>query len=199
MQAVQMAMQTGMRSLGAHGRHWPHVASPARRLAALSLAAVLLLAAGPVAVARIAYLATDLPDAGPEDLWQYEYFVSEESFDAGFGFSILFPVGDASALVPVATGADWDVIVLQPEPLLASDGRYDAQARLDGASLAFSFLVRFFWHGEGTPGSQLFEIYDPRFAVVTTGETVLVPEPATALLLALGLGAPAHRARPARR
>jgi hypothetical protein len=167
------------------------------RLAAGALCASVLLAAGPAAATRIAYLATDLPDPGPEDLWQYEYFVSEESFGAGVGFSILFPVGDTAGLVPVATGADadWDVIVLQPEPLLASPGRYDAQARLDGASLLFSFVVRFLWSGEGDPGSQTFEIYDPSFAVVETGQTVPIPEPGTALLLALGLATLTRGAR----
>lgn len=158
---------------------------------------VLLLGAGPAAATRIAYLATDLPDGGPEDLWQLEYFVSQRTFDAGFGFSILFPPEHAAELVPVATGAEteWDVIVLQPELLLASPGRYDAQARLDGASLLLSFVVRFFWSGPGAPGAQAFEIYDPAFAVVETGQTVPVPEPGTALLLALGVATLAGSAR----
>ena len=185
---VQTQVQTQVR---AHGR-----TRFSRLLAGALVAGGLLLGAGPAAATRIAYLATDLPDTGPEDLWQLEYVVSQRTFGAGFGFSILFPPEDAAGLAPVASGveADWDVLVLQPEPLLASAGRYDAQARSDGASLLLSFVVRFFWSGAGDPGAQAFEVYDPSFAVVETGQTVPVPEPGTALLLALGVAALARRA-----
>jgi len=166
-----------------------------RRLGAAVAGAALIAAAGPAAALRIAYTATDLPDVGPEDLWQYDYFVSEGPLDAGFGFSVFFPVADSAALVPLATGADaeWDVIAIQPEPLLASDGLFDAQALADGATLAFPFSVQFHWSGAGAPGSQAFAVYDPTFATIETGDTVPVPEPAAAALLALGLAALAGR------
>jgi hypothetical protein len=160
-----------------------------------TLAAVVALAAAPSQALRIEYTATDLPDDAGGDLWQYDYRVSDASFDAGFGFSILFPVGTSSGLVPLPTGADaeWDVIALEPDPLLASDGRYDAQALVDGATLAVLFSVRFYWSGPGTPGAQAYEIYDPGFATIATGETVPAPEPGAAVLLALGAAGLAAR------
>jgi len=182
---------------GRSDRSGGHGASRRHGLGAALACAALLAAAGPAAALRIAYTATDLPDGGPEDLWQYDYFVSEGSFATGFGFSILFPVGGGDALVPVATGADaeWDVIALQPDPLLPADGVFDAQALVDGATLAFPFSVRFHWSGSGAPGAQGFLVYDPGFATIETGETVPVPEPVTVLLLALGLSGLAGRRR----
>jgi hypothetical protein len=151
--------------------------------------------AAPADATRIAYRAVDLPDVGPLDLWRYEYFVSERDFASGEGFSIRFPVGTARDLVPVSGPADldWDVLALQPEPLLASDGRYDAQARIAAATLLSGFTLDFHWLSDGTPGAQFFEIYDPGFEVLETGQTMLVPEPGTALLLAAGLVALARR------
>ncbi|HEY8493573.1 MAG TPA: PEP-CTERM sorting domain-containing protein [Myxococcota bacterium] len=163
-----------------------------------TLAAVVALAAAPSQALRIEYTATDLPDDAGGDLWQYDYRVSETSFDAGFGFSILFAVGTSTGLTSLSTGADvdWDVIVLQPDPLLAADGRYDAQAKIDGATLAFPFSIRFYWSGPGTPGAQAFEIYDPGFATIATGVTAPAPEPGAAALLALGAaGLAARRTR----
>jgi hypothetical protein len=169
-------------------------------VAALALA-VFHGVAAPAAALRIAYAATDLPDPGPEDLWQLDYLVSEGAFAAGQGFSILFPIGDADALAPVATGggAAWDVLAIQPDPGLPADGLFDAQARVDDATLGFPFSVRFHWRGSGPPGAQAFLVYDPDFVTIETGETVPVPEPGAALLLVIGAAGLARRAtRPGR-
>ena len=63
-----------------------------------------------------------------------------------------------------------------------SDGRYDAQALVDNASLGSPFTVSFDWLGPGTPGSQAFEIYDPSFATIESGETVSMNAPLESLV-----------------
>jgi hypothetical protein len=147
---------------------------------------------------QIEYLATDLPDTVPgEDRWAYQYFVSGFTFEADHGFSIEF---DASLFAdlqdpPPPVHPDWDVVVFQPDAALDSPGLYDALALTDGASLDDPFVVAFTWLG-GTPapGSQPFAVnaFDASglLTVLETGTTVplvqTVPEPVTALLLAMG-------------
>jgi len=174
--------------------------SSGRAIGRLAVGLVLALAAGRAGAVTIQFRATDLPDLGSADRWQLEYFVSGGSFDGGFGFSILFPVGEAENLqvLPTHPAADWDALALQPDAILSSDGRYDAQAQVDGASLASPFTVSFDWLGPGTPGAQAFELYDPSFATIGTGTTVPIPEPAAIAILIPGFAALAWRRRPGR-
>jgi len=159
----------------------------------------LALGAGRAGAVVIQFHATDLPVVGSADRWQYEYVVSDASFASGFGFSILFPVGEAKSLqvVPTHPSTDWDVVAIQPDTILSSDGRYDAQALVNGASLGSPFTVSFDWLAQGIPGSQAFEIYDPSFATIGSGQTVPVPEASGIALLMPGLAALAGRRRSA--
>jgi hypothetical protein len=90
--------------------------------------------------------------------------------------------------VPI-DNADWDVLVMQPDPLLFADaGVYDALALVNSPSLADSFSVDFIWLGEGVPSIQNFEIYDANFEVTASGNTVsTVPLPASLWLFLSGL------------
>lgn len=137
----------------------------------------------------------DLPDTTPgQDLRQYRYTVSDFTFTAGHGFDVLFDPALYQALEdpPPPVNADWDVIVLQPDPVLPDVGRYDALAVVDNPSLADLFTVSFVWLGTGTPGAQPFEVFDSSFQVIASGRTaplaVAVPEPASLVLIGLGLG-----------
>jgi len=159
-----------------------------------------LAVAAPSNAVVVTYEAFDIPDAGPLDVWSYRYRVSGRTFAKGEGVSVLFDVGSYRNLgsPPPQVNADWDAIVLQPDLLLPDPGRYDAQALVDGPSLADDFGVLFAWLGAGAPGSQPIEIYGPGFQILETGETVPVPEPASALGVGLGLAALVIRRRVAR-
>lgn len=138
----------------------------------------------------IVYEATNSTDTTPgEDLWQYTYWLSDYSFDTDYGFTVYFDYQLYSNLEdpPPTVNSDWDPIVWQPDPSLPDDGAYDALALVDNASLADPFTVSFVWLGSGNPGDQYFEVYDPSFNTVASGQTAPVPEPATFLLIATGL------------
>lgn len=151
----------------------------------------------------INFTATDIPDVViGEDLWQYQYAVSDVTFDTDYGFSIVFDYTLYGSLEdsPPYVNPDWDVITLQPDLLLPDYGIYDGLASVDGASLLDSFTVDFVWLGSGDAGAQAFEIYEPGFTTIETGFTTLtsvkpvpepppvmpVPEPSSALLFAIG-------------
>ena len=165
----------------------------------LSILAAGLFAVGTAGLAHatvIEYTATDLADINSgEDLWQYSYTVSDNTFAADTGFTIYFDLGlyDLLDPAPTAPNADWDVLTWDPDPSLPDDGAYDAYALTDGASLANTFTVSFVWTGGGVgPGAQYFEVYDGlSWSVLengtTTPGTAPVPEPATMVLFGTGL------------
>ena len=146
----------------------------------------------------VLFTATDVPDTTPgEDRWQYTYAVSDFPFPAMFGFDIFFRLADGYQFgdldtTPPSPNADWDVTILQPDPGLPDDGRYEAVALADVASLDDPFLIGFIWRGSGTPGAQRFEVFDTTFDVVASGNTTSgqiapVPEPGTMVLIVTGL------------
>jgi hypothetical protein len=163
----------------------------------LSLVAILMpFATAPSAVAAsIRYEAVDLPQApGDGDLWLYRYRVDGAVFPAGHGWSVFFDVGLYDQLAAgAAPNADWDVLAIQPDAALVSDGLFDALSLADPASLADPFDVTFLWRGAGTPGAQRFVLYDAATQTLEEGVTTPVPEPATLAALALGLAALALR------
>lgn len=143
--------------------------------------------AAPAGAVTLSFQVEDLREVGPEDLWLYTWRVLDGSFEAGAGFSVLFdPELYGSLQHPPPLGPEgWDVLVLQPDPLLPDPGRFDAQTLGATTAPAGPFTLVFAWKGPGRPGAQPFEVYDPEFQTVFTGTTV--PEPGSAALLAAGL------------
>ena len=115
--------------------------------------------------------------------YQYDYTVTNDDLVAGLElFSILFDETLTENLVFVAGPLDWDIVVLQPEPLLPFPGIYDALAL--GSPIALGetlsgFSVSFDWLGTGgaEPGEQLFELFDANFAFLGDGLTIAAPPP----------------------
>jgi len=155
-----------------------------------------LLLSVPVQAVTILYDAIDLSDDLSEDLWRYDYYVSEYPAEVNHGFTIYFDRDSYSNLTPITTlNLNWDVLVTQPDPNLPGDGMYDALALSNEATLRQAFTVQFVWLGSGAPGSQEFELYQlPGDGSIrnegwgwTTPRSSSVPEPGTLSLLAVGL------------
>jgi hypothetical protein len=130
--------------------------------------------------------------------WEYTYEVANTSLAengtavAVKEFTIWFDPAFYSNLAVVTTplSSSWDSIVLQPEPVLHDAGAYDALAKsgnpgISAGQIARGFSVKFNWLGEGSPGSQYYEIINPlTFETIDAGVTI--PEPASAAIMMLG-------------
>ena len=137
---------------------------------------------------QIIYTSEDLGG----DRWQYSYTISNINLSEPIEeFTIYFDYGLYDNLT-IETGQplsdDWDEIVMQPDPVLADGGIYDALAINTGINQSQSvsgFSVSFDWLGTGEPAEQFYEIIDPvSFETIDSGFTV--PEPTAMCLLATG-------------
>lgn len=171
----------------------------------LPCAAVLFLSmlfAVPAGATTIAYQTINLADTVPgQDLWEYHYTVTGQSFLANQGFTIYFDPQFYTLLedpAPTVNG-DWDIFVAQPNAAGMLQGFYDAFALVDSASLADPFVLTFVWlGGPSVPGSQPTTInqfdQDGNLLDAVPGHTVpaiegpvaAVPEPTTLVLFTAG-------------
>jgi len=136
--------------------------------------------------------------------WEYTYTVANDTLGADIEeLTVWFDLGLYDNLTPTVTPSDWDPLAINPDPGIPDDGYYDVLALAAGIAPGDSlggFGVSFDYLGTGTPGSQLFEVVDPNtFALLDDGTTVpatpgpnpnpnpAIPEPATGLLVAMGL------------
>ena len=137
-------------------------------------------------------------DLGGND-WRYDYVVKNDTLTTPIEeFAIYFDLAEYDNLTPADVPADWNALVLQPDPAIPDDGIFDALALVPAAAIGpgsqlAGFSVSFHFLGVGTPGTQRFEILDPvTFDVLDFGTTQVatsVPEPAIMTMLVLGAAA----------
>lgn len=145
----------------------------------------------------ITYEAIDLLDTTTgEDLWEYQYTVSDTTFTADTGFTIYFDLGlyDLLDPFPVSPSSDWWVTTWDPDSNIPDDGAFDALALVDSPTLANTFTVSFVWLGASCePVNQYFDVYDGiTWATLDSGLTIssspsTVPEPTTMTLFGAGI------------
>ncbi len=132
---------------------------------------------------------------------QYTYTLSGFPLLANQEIALLFDPSIYGALSNGVAGAEFDLLLLQPDNQTGTAGVYSALALVDNPSLLGPFSVQFVYLGSGLAGSQPYQInqYDSGgnfLATIATGTTVLnnpgpasVPEPAALVLTGLGLAA----------
>jgi len=142
----------------------------------------------------------DLVSLGSND-YRYEYTVTNDgSLGNGVAlelFDIMFDPElyaelTLTIVTPTPPGGDWDEMILASAPSVPAS--YDVLALnggiADGVS-ASGFAVTFSWLGVGSPGSQVFAIYDPQtYQLLEEGTTLaqaVVPVPASLWLMFTGL------------
>jgi hypothetical protein len=161
------------------------------------------LVCAPVANATfIEYSATSLGG----NSWRYEYSVTNDTLADPLEYFVLdFDLSLYENLRDQVGPAGWDILLLQPDPLIPAGGVFDALA-LDGGitfgTTLAGFALTFDFLGPNAPGTQPFTVLDfGTFEPVESGvatDVNSVPEPGTLSLslLALLLLAGTRRARP---
>ena len=150
--------------------------------------------------ARAAVLWVDYRQVAPVQ-WDVEFRLANSGLlPALTGFTVYFPHTEFQTMSLSASPVAWDSLVIQPDVALQSPGFLDsvllnpAQPLLPGQSQG-GFVARFEYLGAAPLPMLTFEIVDLEFNVLYSGTTSLVPEPTTAIILALGLVALGVRLR----
>jgi hypothetical protein len=169
-----------------------------RRIAFAALAALAAMAAAPtVATANIQvdYSVVDLPDpVAGQDTWSYDYTVSGRAFSAGDSINIYFDFGASGEMIyqdiqPATPPANFLLDAADPDQILGP-GLLVGTAKTADPGTGLRFSAAFTWLGAGRPGPQYFEMLDADYNVLDRGTTAVntIPEPATVMLVAAGLG-----------
>jgi hypothetical protein len=198
---------------GLIGRILHALAASARILtrATYSLLAIIICtdAAIPVAGAQTADIVYSVGELSSDasagtSTWQYNYTITNTTSAASAlpaidEFTIYFGLGTYSNLSVVSSPSNWGSLVAQPDPILTSDGFFDAQADDSGlaaGATSTSFSVDFTFADLGTPGAQTFNIVDfndpstyanpLQVGLTRLASPVAVPEPEIDSSAALG-------------
>ena len=150
-------------------------------------------------VVQATIISYDLVDLGLGS-WEYTYTVDNNTLAAAIDeFSVYFDYGLYDNLAVTSPLLGWDELVVNPDLIFGfpENGYYDAAMTgvgINPGEMKTGFSVSFDWLGQGTPGSQHFEIIDPNtFNILDQGQTQLlanntvVPEPATMFMLGSGI------------
>ena len=134
------------------------------------------IAPAPSIAVTFRFAVVDLADTTPgQDLWEYSYQVSGHTLTAGQGFTIFFDLSLYTLLQnpPPFVNADFDLLTVQPDLALHSNGFYDALALRNNPSFADPFKLRFVWLGTvgTTPGAQPYTVYNADFSTQSQGQT----------------------------
>ena len=165
-----------------------------RAFASLWVTVLALLMPASVQAAVITFTSTALGG----NLWRNDYIVQTGPQDPPVDeFTIYFSNDLYANLVLDQSVPGWDILVVQPDSVLTSDGFVDLlalNAPLAANDLLSGLSIRFNYLGSGTPPSQAFEIVDPLdFSVISSGmaqpSTISTPVPApdTLALVLIGL------------
>lgn len=149
------------------------------------------------ATSPVDFISTDMTDVtNGQDLWHYQYFIKRQSLPSFYAVNLIFSPSLYGDLTVTGFSSGLSVLETQPDAGLPADGLITATA-LYGALFDGSETVElaFVWLGSGAPGSQIFEILDDSFNVVSTAQTakpsapppLSVPEPGVAGLVALSM------------
>jgi hypothetical protein len=155
---------------------------------------------GAMGAAEAAYIHADLVRASG-NTWDASFTVGADPGQTLEAFSIYFDWTQVSNLMVQAAPGDWDVLALQGDSGLASDGIFDALALAGGITSGSSlgeFTTRFDWADPAGPTQLRYSINDPvTFEALEAGEVALgdgggggitVPEPASWALIVLAIG-----------
>jgi hypothetical protein len=162
----------------------------------------LLLPASALAGPSISINYTLVPVGG--NVYRYVYSITNNATLPGFApvqlFDILFDTslyqqGSLQIVTPPPLSAQWSQLILTgiPPAIPAAYDALELQGGIPAGATVTGFSVQFTWTGQGTPGAQSFQIFDPTtFALLQTGQTfsgtAIGPAPvpaATPLLLIL--------------
>lgn len=133
--------------------------------------------------------------------WKYSYTIANDSLSEPIkGFTIWFDDQNCTNLsesIDLGLSGHWQNDWLYG---VASKGDgfdfYTTDAgNIENTTLS-GISIEFTWLGSGAPGSQYYEIYDTTtYSTIESGQTVLVPEPATLLLMVGGIALVRNRKR----